>query len=75
MLALMTLVARRSGLTASQRNFYVILGMAGAALADDEIGIGIDGNVGNLVLVEHRADEMADAPEAGNDDAGTLVVR
>ena len=31
-LALMTLVARRSGLTASQRNFYVMLGMAGAAL-------------------------------------------
>ncbi len=31
-LALMTLVARRSGLSTSQRNFYVMLGMIGAAL-------------------------------------------
>jgi KUP system potassium uptake protein len=31
-LALMALIARRAGLSASRRNFYVMLGMAGAAL-------------------------------------------
>ena len=48
---------------------------AGPALAGDKGCVRVHGDIGNFMLVQHGADEMADTAEACDDNAGLVILR